>query len=152
MNNPTAHADDFCGLPLAHEKVTKYDWRTRVRVTTDGVTISNVIDVLDVPIDGFWGNDHHGRFFVQATQEHDVRHCAVQRFDERVWGIILGDHSPKDEVHHAPYGATADSIANDLMAEYPDSVTMASNLMQVEVRDVLRSLARTLRFEGGANS
>jgi hypothetical protein len=141
--------DHLIGLPLLDPSVRAYLRPTRVRVTRDGRTIARIVDTLDA-IHGLWTADEFGGVFHEADEREDERPARVRAFDSRVWEGILGDQSPSNEVRYADPNATAQRIADSIYAEYPDSVHVTANDEGVDVRDVLRSLARTLYHDGNA--
>jgi len=147
MKTPTT--DLLYGTPLHDPKLAEYSWLTRIRVTTNGLTIDRIVDVLRAPAHGLWESDQYGSILHLAEDIIDKRHWRLREFDERVWTLLVGAHSPRDEVKFAA-GKTAQQIADDLYGEYPDSVHAIAHGENCEAIDIVASLTRTLHYDGGA--
>ena len=144
------HSDDLMGLPLTHVTVPEYDWTTRVRITVDGVTIHDVVDVLDTPWGAEWLTDQFGRYgMIKPAPQADPRHASVRAFDRRMWELLLGDHSPTDEVRYSVV-RVAESIAEALVTEYADHARQICADDDVTIAELTESLARVLRYDGRA--
>lgn len=149
MRKPFPTTNDLHGIPLRDPRIQQYDWITSVRVTTDGRTIDQVLDVLRVPQQGLWSQDEFGPVYHTTEPPIDKRHWRLREFDERVWALLVGGHSPQDEVRFAA-GKTAQQIADDLHAEYPDNIHAIAHTENVDAIDIVASLTRTLHHDGGA--
>jgi len=145
MLTPTAEA--LLMRSLRDPELAKYHWGTRVRITEDGETISDVVDVLDAPIDCDWGVDEFGQYAIVPEVACDMRHYAVRVLDDRVWRGLLGDHSPADEIKFGG-GKSPLALAKRLVKEYRSEARALSDELGLTMDELLVSLERTIRYEG----
>jgi hypothetical protein len=142
--------DDLFGLPISHPSIPSYDWVTKVRITEDGVTISEVRDILDVPHDAVWARDSFGGYAMTKVTVPEVRHPAVANFDARIWELLLGRHSARDEVKANKHGTPAAWIATMLIQEYPDHANLIMRDEDITQDELHASLTRSLLHDGGS--
>lgn len=146
--------DDLYGVQLDHECLHAYDWGTRVRVTTDYQTIDQIVDVIDAPVNGTWCADAVGLYVYCAPEREErlIRPYAVQRFDARVWDLLLGHASARDEVEYARVwqgeDVTASDIAEGLLHACVDVIDDVCRALNCDVDDVRWALERELRSAG----
>lgn len=152
-NEKPRPTDDLYGVQLDHQCLHTYDWTTRVRVTTDHETIDQIVDVIDAPVNGEWHADAVGRY-VYCAPERDERIVRpyVQRFDARVWNLLLGHATARDEIEYARVwngeNVTASDIADGLMHACADVIDDACRVLDCDVDDVRWALERELRLAG----